>query len=77
MSIISRMGLETKELHENVLLHGDIVPSSHEYGEINPNIEHGEGESSLRGHSRGARSSTLGHTRHTNAYVGFEVPRLD
>jgi hypothetical protein len=43
------MGLETEELHENVLLHGDIVPSSPEYGEINPNIQQGHGESSLRG----------------------------
>jgi hypothetical protein len=31
------------------LLHGDIVPSSPEYGEINLNIQQGHGESSLRG----------------------------
>jgi hypothetical protein len=43
------MGLETEDLHENVLLHGDIVPSSPEYGEINLNIQQGHGESSLRG----------------------------
>jgi hypothetical protein len=32
------MGFEIEDLHENALLYRDIVPSSHEYGEINPNI---------------------------------------
>jgi hypothetical protein len=71
------MGLETEDLHENVLLQRDIVPSSPKYGEINPNIQQGHRESSLRGCVRGARGSTHGRTRQRNAPVGFAVPRLD
>jgi hypothetical protein len=71
------MGLKIEELHENVLLHEDIFLSSHEYGEINLNIEQGEGESSLRNRAHGARSSTRRNTRRRDACVGFVVPGLD